>query len=149
MAGGRPAVIAGPHGWVTVEIGVCEEETKTMAESMREIMNPGLRAGASPDFPLAPEDWSPAEAEQQARSNGLEPGPDHWEAVRALQEYYARHEAANVRELHDALDERFHARGGIKYLYQLFPGGPVAQGCQLAGLTPPAGASDASFGSVQ
>jgi tRNA 2-thiouridine synthesizing protein E len=54
-----------------------------------------------------------------------------------------------VRELHDALDERFHARGGIKFLYEQFPGGPIAQGCRFAGLQAPAGAADKSFGSVQ
>ena len=50
----------------------------------------------------------------------------HWQVVRALQEFYARHEGdtINVRELHDALDEHFHEAGGIKYLYQLFPKGP-------------------------
>jgi len=33
--------------------------------------------------------------------------------VRALQEFYARHQDAIVlRELHDALDERFHSKGG-------------------------------------
>jgi tRNA 2-thiouridine synthesizing protein E len=30
----------------------------------------------------------------------------------------------------------------------LFPGGPLAQGCRLAGLEPPAGAFDPSYGSV-
>lgn len=101
-------------------------------------------------FPHAPPDWTKETALKTARQEGLEPGADHWEAVRALQEYYAKHQeiTLNMRELHDALDENFHGKGGIKYLYQLFPGGPVAQGCRLAGLTPPAGATDKGFGSV-
>ncbi|MEN8176928.1 MAG: TusE/DsrC/DsvC family sulfur relay protein, partial [Pseudomonadota bacterium] len=74
---------------------------------------------------------------------------EHWEMLRALQEYFARNDQPNVRELHDALDEKFHSRGGLKRLYVLFPGGPVAQGCRLAGLEAPAGATDSSFGSVQ
>ena len=53
-----------------------------------------------------------------------------------------------MRQLHDALDERFHAKGGLKYLYEVFPGGPIAQGCRFAGLKPPAGAADKSFGSA-
>jgi len=53
-----------------------------------------------------------------------------------------------MRELHDALEERFHARGGLKRLYQLFPGGPLAQGCRLAGLKAPFLATDHGFGSV-
>jgi tRNA 2-thiouridine synthesizing protein E len=52
-----------------------------------------------------------------------------------------------MRELHDALDERFHASGGMKYLYRLFPRGPVAQGCRIAGLHSPANVVDRSFGS--
>jgi len=54
----------------------------------------------------------------------------------------------NARELHDALEERFHSRGGMKFLYDLFPGGPVTQGCRLAGLEPPAGSHEEGFGSV-
>ena len=54
-----------------------------------------------------------------------------------------------MRVLHDALDEKFHVKGGMKVLYEMFPGGPVAQGCRLAGLEAPAGAVDKSFGSVQ
>lgn len=102
-------------------------------------------------FSHAPEDWSPGIAEEVARAEGLDLSPDHWEAVRGLQEYFARHEDApgiNMRELHDALDERFHARGGIKALYLLFPGGPIAQGCRVAGLKAPYLATDTSFGSV-
>jgi len=70
-------------------------------------------------------------------------------AGRALQEYFAKNASVNVRHLHDALEEHFHGRGGLRFLYELFPGGPVAQGCRIAGLQPPAGSTDRSFGSVQ
>ena len=53
-----------------------------------------------------------------------------------------------MREIHDALEEKFHYKGGLKYLYDLFPGGPVAQGCKIAGLHIPAGATDKGFGSA-
>jgi len=103
-----------------------------------------------PRFPHAPAQWSPEGAVRTARDEGLEVGEDHLEALRALQEYFARRpgHAVNLRELHDALDEKFHHKGGMKYLYMLFPGGPVAQGCRLAGLEVPAGAIDRGFGSV-
>jgi sulfur relay (sulfurtransferase) DsrC/TusE family protein len=67
-----------------------------------------------------------------------------------LQEYFAKHEPKDIhlRELHDALEEKFHRAGGIKHLYMLFPKGPIAQGCRVAGLAVPAGAIDRSFGSV-
>ena len=101
-------------------------------------------------FPYAPSDWSEQAAEALAREEGLDLGEDHWNNLRALQEYCSRHDCNkySVRELHDALDEKFHEKGGYKYLYKLFPGGPIAQGCRLAGLEPPAGAIDRGFGSV-
>ena len=101
-------------------------------------------------FPDAPDGWSTETALQVARQEGLKLGEEHWEAVRALQEYFAKHaeRPINLRELHDALGEKFHAKGGIKHVYELFPGGPVAQGCRVAGLKAPAGAADKSFGSV-
>jgi len=107
-------------------------------------------SGRDDRFPHAPEDWTPAAAVQTARDEGLEIGDDHWQTIRALQEYYARHAhtAVNLRELHDALNEKFHRKGGMRYLYALFSGGPVAQGCRLAGLKAPAGAIDRGFGSV-
>lgn len=102
------------------------------------------------EFRFAPLDWTPEKAREIAQQENLALGEDHWELVRALQEFYARHHAVaiNMRELQDALEEKFHHKGGMKYLYTLFPGGPIAQGCRLAGLRPPAGATDRGFGSV-
>lgn len=102
------------------------------------------------DFPFAPLDWTPEEAKRIAEQEGLSFKPEHWEALRALQEYFARNQdhAIHGRELHDALDEHFHHQGGIKFLYQIFPGGPIAQGCRLAGLQMPVSARDTGFGSV-
>ena len=118
-----------------------------MAESMNDILHP--HQIKDPDFPNAPEDWSPAAAEAVAAGEGLQLGADHWNIIRALQGYFSSHEKPNMRELHDALDERFHAQGGMKFLYGILPGGPVSQGCRLAGVQAPAGSTDKSFGSVQ
>jgi tRNA 2-thiouridine synthesizing protein E len=110
----------------------------------------GREVVPDPHFRHAPPDWTPAVAEQTARAENVVLGEDHWELLRGLQEFFARHEDGEIklRELHDALDEKFHHKGGVKYLYTLLPGGPVAQGCRLAGLKPPSGAIDKSFGSV-
>jgi tRNA 2-thiouridine synthesizing protein E len=116
---------------------------------MDEIVGKG-DTGKDSRFPHAPAGWTPALATESARREGLALGTEHWEAVRALQEFYARHEmpGLNMRELHDALDEKFHRQGGIRHLYLLFPSGPIAQGCRVAGLKAPAGATDKGFGSV-
>ena len=121
-----------------------------MTSLMDEIISGGRGIARNPQYPHAPAGWTPALAAETARGEGLDLGEEHWEAVRALQAYYARHDASavNLRELHDALNEKFHRQGGIKRLYLLFPGGPVAQGCRIAGLKPPAGATDKGFGSV-
>jgi len=121
-----------------------------MTSLMDELRSDGAPAAPDPAFPHAPEGWSKARALEVARAEGLKLEEAHWTALRALQEYFARHDPTtiNLRELHDALDEKFHRQGGIRQLYLLFPGGPVAQGCRLAGLKAPAGATDKGFGSV-
>lgn len=75
---------------------------------------------------------------------------EHIETITAIQEFYTRHDSGNInlRTLTDALDEKFHHKGGLAFLYSLFPGGPITQGCQIAGLTPPSGSIDKGFGSV-
>ncbi len=114
---------------------------------MNDILHPG--SSANPEFPNAPEGWTPQEAERIALSENLDIGDEHWTVIRALQKLFAASPDPGVRTLHDALDEHFHGSGGIRYLYRILPGGPVAQGCRLAGLQAPAGSTDASFGSVQ
>lgn len=99
------------------------------------------------NFPYAPSDWNSGAAESIARENHLMLEDDHWELMRCLQEYYSKAEFPKLRQVTDALDENFHSKGGMKYLYQLLPSGPVSQGCKLAGLKVPAGSVDLSFGS--
>jgi len=99
-------------------------------------------------FLNAPDDWNIEKAKETAKSDGVSLTDDHWDLIRALQEYYSKAEFPNLRQITDALEEKFHSRGGMKYLYQIIPGGPVTQGCRLAGLKIPAGAVDKSFGST-
>lgn len=119
-----------------------------MATTMNEIMNPSA-VQIDADFPQAPAGWTRATATTAAAEEDIELTPDHWDTIRALQAFFAQPQKPSVRELHDALNEHFHAAGGLKYVYRLFPGGPVAQGCRFAGLDAPAGTADKSFGSVQ
>ncbi len=116
-----------------------------MPMTMQDFTNPGA-AGTTSGFPDAPPGWSIEMAKDTARSMGLELTEDHWEAIRVLQGAYRDEASPPLRRLHDALDARFSARGGMKHLYELFGGGPVTRGCLLAGLTPPGGASDAGAG---
>ncbi len=99
-------------------------------------------------FPNAPSDWSIDDAKVIADDLGVTLTEHHLEVILALQEYYSKVEFKNLRQIKDALNEKFHHCGGMKYLYEILPGGPVAQGCQLSGLNIPAGAVDKSFGSV-
>ena len=95
-----------------------------------------------------PGSWPINKAKEVAKSNGIDLSDDHWDLIRALHEYYDKVEFPKLRQIKDALEEKFHSRGGMKYLYQIIPGGPVAEGCRLAGLNVPAGAIDKSFGSA-
>jgi TusE/DsrC/DsvC family sulfur relay protein len=121
-----------------------------MKLATQNYQRPGYETQSNTFFPCAPAGWSQASAEETALTEDMQLTADHWEVVAALQEFYARHDdpMINVRELHDALEEHFHHEGGLKYLYTLFPKGPVTQGCLLAGLQPPPGAQDKGFGSA-
>jgi len=120
-----------------------------MSESIIQHLNPENSTRKEALFPHAPEGWTSADAEAQARLEGITLEETHWQVIIGLQEYYAKHDKVHIRELHDALNEKFHDEGGIKYLYTVIPRGPVAQGCRLAGLRAPADSTSNSFGSVQ
>ncbi len=114
--------------------------------TMYGIMHPEVQADA--DFRDAPEAWTPADAQVLADQAGLDLRDDHWEVIRVLQGCYKDEARPRIRLLHDALEARFRDKGGMKYLYEILPAGPITQGCALAGLRAPAGARDLSFGSV-
>lgn len=123
-------------------------KTRGAPRTMGGILHPGADWGIDPDFRDAPEGWTRAAAFAQASATGLTLSEDHWEVVRVLQGCYRDEASPRIRLLRDALEARFAGKGGMKYLYQILPGGPIAQGCALAGLKPPHGARDESFGSV-
>ena len=121
-----------------------------MNDATQDYIRPGHEIEPIPGFPHAPADWTREAAEEIAQTEGLTLTEEYWEVVRVLQALYTRSEESSlsVRNLHDALNEHFHSAGGIKHLYILFPRGPLAQGCRLAGLQPPAGAQDKGLGSA-
>jgi TusE/DsrC/DsvC family sulfur relay protein len=113
-----------------------------------DILHPGAATASDPNFRDAPEGWMPAQARALAAKAGLTLTEDHWEVIRVLQGCYKDEVLPRIRLLRDALEARFASKGGMKYLFGILPGGPIAQGCALAGLKPPHGARDISFGSV-
>ncbi len=116
---------------------------------MKAILDPTGQNDRDESFPYAPREWSRKLASERAAADDLELTEDHWEVIRVLQACYADEEEPPVRRIADALEARFSDKGGRKYLFQLFPGGPIAQGCHLSDLVPPPGSVDKSFGSVR
>lgn len=96
------------------------------------------------------EDWTEDLARARARSEGIEMTDQHWEVVRFLRVHFQNVGAQMppIHELSQALAERFDSEGGLKYLYGLFPDGPLNQGGYIAGIAIPSDATDPSFGSV-
>jgi len=93
--------------------------------------------------------WSKAGAMALAKADGLELTAEHWPVIEFLQRLYVeRGRAPSARLVSSALNTAFDAQGGSRYLYQLFPGGPVAQGSRLAGVAAPHDTQDPSFGST-
>jgi tRNA 2-thiouridine synthesizing protein E len=122
-------------------------EVMKMVHTVLETTLPA--AEKNPSIPCAPADWSLEKAVELAKAEGVTLTEEHVKVLLDLQDYFFHHEERiNLRDLHDALEEEFHIDGGIKHLYQLFPGGPIAQGCRLAGLEVPAYAKDDNFGTV-
>lgn len=94
--------------------------------------------------------WNKSEAEQTAKELGIELTPEHWKVIEFLRVHYENNgQLHHARELTEALNERFEDEGGSRWLYQLFPNGPVNQGTRVAGVPAPDDVTDPHFGSVQ
>ncbi len=72
----------------------------------------------------------------------------HWDVIIYLRLYYIESGLPRFARITSrALNKQFLTLGGSKYLYSLFPGGPVTQGSRLANLRTPPLSTDLCFGS--
>jgi TusE/DsrC/DsvC family sulfur relay protein len=93
--------------------------------------------------------WSPRSASRMAEEDGLVLDDAHWEVIYCLRERYRKLGPDwTARQMTHELEKDFAEAGGLRHLYTLFPHGPLAQGCKLAGLPLPHGTINRSFGSV-
>ena len=87
---------------------------------------------------------------EMADKEGIELTDEHLGVIECLRDYFLElGEAEKGRDLEEMLDEIFAGHGGKKYLWRLFPGGPVTQGMRIAGLPIPAHTADKGFGTVR
>ncbi len=100
-------------------------------------------------FLLGLDPWDETQAEAAARRQGLTLTDERMDALCWLRDHYAQcGPAESGRQLLAAMEAAFSHEGGRRYLFSLFPRGPIAQGCELAGLPMPPGTRDPSFGST-
>ena len=98
---------------------------------------------------IARQYWNRTKSSSLAKAEGIDLSNEHWAVIIYLRKHYLKHGLSkHARSLAKDLKLHFKDQGGNKYLYQLFAGGPVTQGCRIANLRTPAYASDRSFGTI-
>jgi tRNA 2-thiouridine synthesizing protein E len=108
-----------------------------------------MRSFISGDYLCRLPEWSEDIARDIAREEGIALTPEHCEVIHCLRELYDREgNLCSGPAILRMLEDRFDREGGGKYLYRLFPKGPVHQGMHIAGLPAPIYSFDRSFGSV-
>ena len=82
-----------------------------------------------------PDQWDEEVAKDLAKTENVdEMGDDHWKLVNYIREYYLKFQIAPmIRKL--CKETGF----DLKYVYELFPGGPAKGACKVAGLPKPTG----------
>ncbi len=85
--------------------------------------------------------------EHRAKKMGLKLTAERMEAIEFVLDFYAHCEdCRNARQLMKVMDQEFADKGGKKYLYQLFPAGPLSQIHELADLPDLGNQTDKGFG---
>jgi len=101
--------------------------------------------GEEPDI----EQWDRTVATELAKQEAIELTDEVWSVVSFLRRYFDEFGGIEYsRDLSALLDQKYHSQGGLKYLFTLFPKGPVSQGCRIAGIPLPKDSKNLSFGSV-
>lgn len=88
--------------------------------------------------------------EARAKEIGFHLTDKHWEAIDFIKKFYDYHEdeGLKVGDYSNALKGKYSKQGGLKYLYSLFPEGPINTVTRLAGI-PVNSVRNDSMGSVQ
>lgn len=88
---------------------------------------------------IEPLEWNEDIARRFAAEESLALTEDHWDAIRFMREYYAKHQVApDVRHVTKHLAERLGA-DSRNAIFELFPYGYVKQACRIAGMKRPRG----------
>jgi tRNA 2-thiouridine synthesizing protein E len=92
--------------------------------------------------------WSREIAKKNASDEGMDDISEmQWQVIYELRGMYRKSGSAkSAREVMQVLEKDFGEEGGRRYLYQLFPKGPISQGSRLAGVPAPPYSNDPSFG---
>jgi tRNA 2-thiouridine synthesizing protein E len=94
-------------------------------------------------------DWNEAYALELAAEENIEMTDEHWRVIHFIRNHCKENgTSCSARLLLKAITNNFKTEGGKRYLYTLFPRGPVVQACKIAGIPLPAYSLDLSFGSV-
>lgn len=106
-------------------------------------------AGESSNAPAEFELWTEQQARKIAEEEQVELTEAHWQVIYFLRQHCREQgTSCSARLVLKAMTRQFRDQGGKRYLYQLFPRGPVVQACHIAGIPLPPYALDLSFGSV-
>ena len=118
-----------------------------MSDIMTFIRNEGSFDTDPDGYLLDLDEWSRDKAERIAAHEGVKLSEEHWQVIDLLREHFrVNGEVRTARELMTMLADAFAEQGGRRYLYKLFPGGPIHQSCRIAGLPVPSRSYDPSFG---
>ena len=111
--------------------------------------DPETSSSRREDRKIQIQNWDRDKGVELARFVGLTLTGSHWKVIDYLRHRYLElGDPESAREIARDLEIAFAEEGGNKYLRELFPGGPVMQGCRIAGLPVPAYSKDTSFGST-
>jgi len=109
-----------------------------MSKTMIEV-NGKLLDTTDLGFLIDPDDWNGAVAEALAAADSIELTEAHWEIVHFIRAYYQRYKhLPNQRVFTQAVRKQLgEEKGNSRYLYRLFPDGPLKYACKIGGLPKP------------
>lgn len=106
-------------------------------------------ANETKEVPVSFEDWTEEDAVKLAKEENIILTDAHWSLVYFIRANFNEFGTTpTARQILKAMTEDVKDLGGRKYLYSLFPRGPVVQCTKIAGIPLPAHSLDLSFGSV-